>query len=874
MPQRSTRFNPVTGASTSSSGTADGASSGAGTSGSAGAAGTTAELLLRLLIPPERQQVLARSMLRASRTASGRFRAVISRTMQHDFHLNGVSRASSEPRDIAQVAKLTGSSDRALASLARTWLVANDELRERVAQQLAPYDITIIEPDLALQGFWETNSAAAALARAQESLGAVDPDDLLLAWSLLTGRMLLAEDERPEQVRALVTTPDEPFPMHPDDIVTADTFEIALWADVVARVSDLADDDPAWGELEQAVDALQRLAHTRQSRREARFAPLRAALAAVQEQPQRVLVDLNITGVAAWAAEQCPPEEIDAIATRVTALALDVTDFADLHTRMQQMARATFAERRDAQQHELEIGDRILTVYGELDAILAAPDGDQPPPPPTRATTKTVGGQPDTHADSSAADDQPDMLDGHGHGHAHAHEEDDASTAAAVQDASPARTEPAAGVRQVLYSVADAARFVLAGTGPGTGTGSAATDTATVEPERATALLWAFVADGDVAAATWVARALQRDELAQALAGVVGGTLATARNRIGHDLAGLHAERIAADAAGPGSDAGQGTVRLLRLAAALRPALLIPHSGMGAWLYQDAETHLPGIDGVIEEMRRLPAQALASPQSDADQRWECERDAKRSVAQAQTLRIQPPGFPFGGGQPLWRQLMQETDLGTVLHGVADDARDARERVRAAAEQWSDVGWRDGEIQRQHRRCSSGHTSADDPFDGRSLHTMQREIGDLLALGAQWLQQVDALDLLDRGGDRFANQSQTQRGRLAQRLPQAYDDLRTLQDRSQPVGLQAAARVLAWSLQDVSVELRLEAAAERAAPLAAAVSERTRRLGSASSLASALGNRINDLPGISLDWHDQPSPDDLRTLPILLARAAQ
>ncbi len=432
----------------------------------------------------------------------------------------------------------------------------------------------------------------------------------------------------------------------------------------------------------------------------------------------------------------------------------------------------------------------------------------------------------------------------------------------------------------MLYSVPDAARLVLAGyassNGNGNGNGAGrnrATDAAGVEPERATALLWAFAAEGDVAAATWVARTLQRDELAQSLAGVVGGVLATARNRIGHDLAGLHTERIVADVAGPGSDAEQGTIRLLRLAAALRPALLIPHSGMNAWLYHDAETHLAGIDGVVEEMRRLPAQVEGAPLTDAEQRWDLEQEAARIVAQAQTLRQQPPGFPFGGGQPLWRQLMQESDLGTVLNGVADDVRDARDRVRAAAEQWSDGGWRDGEIQRQHRRCSSGHTSADDPFDGRSLHTMLREIGGLLALGAQWLQQVDALDLLDRGGDRFANQSQVQRGRLAQRLPAAFDDLRTLQDRSQPVGLQVAARVFAWSLQDVSVELRVAAPDERTAPLVAPVGERTRRLGSASSLASALGNRISDLPGISLDWHDQPSADDLNCLPELLARAA-
>ena len=306
MPQRTSRFAPVAGSTSNQLSPTD---------------GTVADVLLRLLIPPERQRALARSMLRASRTSTGRFRMVISKTMQQEFHLNGVSRASSEQRDITQVTSLTNRSDRALMALSRTWLIANDELRERVLLQLAPYALEVVDPDIALRGFWEMDSAAPAFTRAREALFDVAPDDLLLAWTLLTGRMLLPVDERPEQVRALVTTPDEPFPMHPDDIVTPERFGTALWADIVASVSNLADDDAAWSELEQAVDALQRLAHLRQARREARWAPLRSAIVAVQEQPQRMLVDLSITGVATWDAEQCPPDQVDAPAVRGAAQA-------------------------------------------------------------------------------------------------------------------------------------------------------------------------------------------------------------------------------------------------------------------------------------------------------------------------------------------------------------------------------------------------------------------------------------------------------------------------------------------------------------------------------------------------------------------------
>ncbi len=350
-------------------------------------------------------------------------------------------------------------------------------------------------------------------------------------------------------------------------------------------------------------------------------------------------------------------------------------------------------------------------------------------------------------------------------------------------------------------------------------------------------LLWQLLGAGDVAGAYWLARACEEQQesipvpswLLAALQGSFW--LDGQADPFVQDLLDISARYV------PG---GQ-TQGVLGLAAALKPTLIDPASGMIAWL---APTSYPALHDIVEAVRTFAARGRALLSEDVGSLepvdvleaavTQLRREARDWLEKARHFRSKATK-----GSDAWAQLVR-TDIRDLLGPVIDDKRDLRNGVLRALPQWQRRDPVVARIQKAYRDVTKRRNSE---LVGEAREQLVRWTAEAADIAVRWCRAVERLAVASQDSDWYAQQLAGLRATVRSALAEGSQRLITLRESDDPVS-RGLGTVLTCALAQVASVLQLEPAPALAVRCHLKRRPSTRR----QSLEQVLARRLLFLPG--------------------------
>ncbi|PKN60689.1 MAG: hypothetical protein CVU53_01790 [Deltaproteobacteria bacterium HGW-Deltaproteobacteria-11] len=380
-------------------------------------------------------------------------------------------------------------------------------------------------------------------------------------------------------------------------------------------------------------------------------------------------------------------------------------------------------------------------------------------------------------------------------------------------------------------------------------------------------LLWTMVAENDLSGGYWLAKSLSARERPTLvpdwlLAAVQGSRWITA------DTPGLARDLLQI---APTHTLVEDTLtwELLAIAAALRPALVAPASGMINWL--NPPTACPALREFVLTIRNFAAYGVGLHREDAlgiagkEQRDEAiaaaSREASRWLQEAPIRRKRVSS--------VWRSLVGSRGaLRDFLLPVCENHQEKLDVVRAELASWQD---RPTVYARFDEMNVAGSPGRPGRVTGAGKQDLYREVERAVELAERWHNLVERARSIEARGDWFRDQVTALRDGVEKALPEIDNTLEELIHGEQPVGIISSAQVLQASLRQVRELLDLPISGGRPA---AADFSLWALASTTDSLDALLAARLLWLPEVTLNDYGLPTPEGLRMAAPALRTARQ
>lgn len=857
-------------------------------------------LLLHAVMSPDLREAVLREALEFIRThtspACNSLRAMLRRIPVHGFR-DGTRAPTARllPLVLGALEK-----QQALWQLVLpVWLESRAQLRGAVESFLATKGLAT-ESDSIAYGFVGTWSIAARDQAVDEFVAQhpdSDRDEVGLMMSCCIRKVPAPGDGLPEAFGEEQAEPQtEPSDLQPsvDALPTA-------WQAWVDELRQLPADAPEWAAIGSLVDAIQTVAEEKQKQREAGWQQLEAAIAGLIENAGEALRYFEFSDVPSWSAQRCSSERAQHLAEKVDELSKLLLEHGELLARRP----TTVGERRQLEETVGVLEEQILQLYATLSAELCeTTPPSQPPPGQDGCPIPPSGepGEPGAHGsppgttatgtaapqDMQASDTQPSGSLGAGEpettpqGEAQQAPEESGQQIVPTVDAGgvipkdvgmPQATEvcswPQVDAEQPeqqdeaapasfteaceLCSSAEAARALQ------------------VDDSQSnwSLFLAALVAEDDLPGAYWLARSLAATQVVPAVPDWLVAAAQGARWLCSDsDALAVDLLQITTGQAPPADDAQA----MIGLAAALRPVLIAPATGLLGWL--KAPECCPAARDLVAAINDFAKLGVSLHPEDvqgaagAQQREAAIAEAARRAARwlEEAPRTRPK---YKRAADVWRHLVETRgEIHAMLLPVTRDERGKAESVRELVNQWSARDYVMSRINEIDQRLVGWKARQ---IDGAAREHLCRDIDQACAIARHWCDLIKREQELATRGDWLFQQAMRLRANVLASLPAVEAALQeTSSAAGQPL-LKAATRLLQRALWELRELLNLPAP-ETPAEFASKPSH-TWPYTPSDSLYSALAKRLLALPEIELGDDGLPSPEGLARIASTLRDAS-
>ncbi len=742
------------------------------------------------------------------------------------------------------------------------WLESQPELQDTAREFLVGKGIGLDNTSL-IDGFTSTWAIAEVEQLAVEFLAQhqnFDRDDVMLMFCCLTARAPLTED-----IEALLAE-------HlPQDTIESDSEEIEpeegippAWRAWLDELEGLEATAREWEQVPALIRAIQSITEEKRQEREAGRDTLRSTIDALISEAGDEIEFFEFGDVSSWSAETCPVEKARELAERIAEMQACLVE----HRELRQRSVATLAEQKRLQSECGKLESRIVDLHDRLSTELTeagAPDPTETPP-----SRSTVPGGTEEEADqglerapaSTAAphpvppDVQtivtPEEGDSSVVSDATSEQSKPAEQAAPPIDTAEAQTVEEEGEGTIAEVTPPRIRRLI----PVAQAAAAARSQGT--PEDWLLYLAALVAEDDLAGAYWVARSLAAaskdlpvpDWLLEAIAGARWLTSELDAFSMGLlEIAKNHA---------PADD---GVQIMLGLAAALRPALIAPASGMAGWLgIPDCCPAVRNLVAVVDEFAKLGV-ALHPEHLQGATGTELRQKAIVAVAAEATRWLNEANArrpKFKRAADVWRRLVAPNGgIGSMLAPVSRSDRASIGQVEQRLHQWRERDYVLSEIDAIDVERAGKKKRR---IDGDAREYIVRGVEDACAIAANWCDLVKRERDLDVRGNWLLGRVAKLRDDVEDCLPGVEDALASVIKAPGDALLRAAVRCLQRSIFDLRALLSLTPTTGHLEPTA---HDRWSWLATnVTSLQAALNRRLLLVPEVSLSNDMVPTRDGI------------
>jgi hypothetical protein len=663
----------------------------------------------------------------------------------------------------------------------------------------------------------------------------------------------------------------------------------SLWQQWLVILASLPSNATEWTGVTEFMSAVQQLAESKKREREQSRERLKSALNILWTESAEAIAYFGINDCASWSAEVCPLNEVDMLAGQVDAL----HSALERYVRLRAQPAATLEEDRSRLSDISELQNAIPLLHRQLADALAPSNGAGDLPQetfgPTAFLEQTAVANISESLSASVIPVQPNQT----------RSIPTATTQKAVDEIMPsspcssddadAETISASSLENDMYSgqaaatlVFDFAESVLEPNGNDSGSGvfeaplpetiitdhpsgtflstSALNDLSDEMglPQSAgrdtdwDKLLWAYIENGDVSAAYWLARSLSAANqpcsvpawLLFALQGAQW--LAADSYRLIQDLS------EAARSHQPGD--GSPSLELLGVAAGLRPALIAPNTGLQEWLKRT--NHSPALNKLTAAIREFanlgkPFRLDALPNGDRGRdiaRIEASSETEKWLKEAPMRRAKNKG-----ATDVWRRLVtNKGEIWEMLAPVAQDDLEAESHVRHMAAQLENSNYVFQRISELHSETVHGRKVQ--PIEGVLRNQIVRDVQEACRLARRWCKAAKHEPKTDTRGDWLSMQAAHLHATALDALPLAEAELQELHSSTSEPSMSGAAQCVGRMLQLLRQTLNIPAGEAPNTllwePQVLAFKDEP--------LAAAIARRLVWLPEVTLEDDGQPT----------------
>lgn len=617
------------------------------------------------------------------------------------------------------------------------------------------------------------------------------------------------------------------------------------WQQWLTELAALPADAPEWDIVPGFIKNLQQLAEEKHQERVAVDQRLQQTLVNLIEQAEDELNYFDIVDVANWSIPDCSLDKIEKLSEQVNHLQEMLIE----HQQLRQQATKSLAEERQRRSHLSELEDEILDLYEQLSDSLTLSPSQEPPPDPKPSLGEPEG-EPEAETPSGEESAPPaDTID---------------------QDADP---EPTPAVEIIQADKAEKPVIEAKETAGSEVPGEAdpfELDPTLRSPKEITTLLkaddrpkywhaflWSLIAEDDLPAAYWLAKSLtSRDLTAPApdwlLAAIQGARwLSPDSKEFANDLLEIATNHQ------PATDGASSDVqKMLGLAAALRPVLIAPYSGLIDWL--TVPSSCPALHEVVTRISAFASRGIiVRPETllgitGAEERQAKLRDtvstAERWLQEAPQRRMK-----VRRAAAVWRHLTgPKGELYKLVLPVTEDRRRDVDSIRSHLERWrsrSDILNKIDQIDAELMGMAKPR-----PIVGAARKQLISGVREASQLVQQWCDAVGEERDIEARGDWLFEQVVALRNTTQAALPNIEVALSELSSLTQPASVAAAAFCLRRAIYQLceTLDLSIETSSES---LDTYMWDWFRR--DTDDLHVALSRRLLWLPNIPLDDDGQP-----------------
>jgi hypothetical protein len=792
------------------------------------------------------------------------------------------------PLQAARVAELVSKAGFLWGLILAAWGAGRVELRDKMTAFLDGQGEDVPADPLPPDGFRDAIEISTADRLLEEFLQQepdVSREEALVMFACLTGKVPLDEDLMAEYSPHLAEAEEE-------------TALAPRWQALLDELEALDAASPDWDSSPQfmALFCSLMLRKRESGESEAIRTQVRDALLALVQHHHDALKYFGIADAPGWSASDCAAGDLQRALAQVNELAAKLGEYEQLAGN----TPTSFAEEQELYAAKQLMQQQISEIAGALRELFPEPSG------PTDGTTSEDGKEDDSadpalpadSQDDAATTDPPSAEESALHEHAGGVDEiierpdpdfepDEEKGVAAIDaevvtDATeteihePATKHDAEHNSEVVTQVNDATAPATTAPQSGLSTDSSACEveerfpTAVAElakvvlqdPSPATweHLTWSLLAEGDYAAAYWIAKSTETATksvtlpswLIQALAG--SSWLPMEQPGTAEQLYSIVREHAELP--------DDPHLRLVGLAAALRPAILLPASGMQAWLWAPPScAGLQRLVRAIDDFRRFSIRLTANELREPARKQELEADL-RSIAETAKdwlSRVAPAkrGNLYRANN-VWRKMTApDGEIGVLLSHVASDAREYLQEARTRSQLLSDGSYLKERFTETDRLLAGENRR---PITGSAMQHLLRNAREAVDLAEQWCGLAERCNQVSAQGDWRAEQIQALRQVLLTEITVAQSEAIGLGLGHDQASSQAIVGCLSRSLSQLGrlagLELDPDGANGHGWPALAI---------GAGTLEVVMRRRLYWLPELALDDEGSPQAQDMATI---------
>lgn len=574
----------------------------------------------------------------------------------------------------------------------------------------------------------------------------------------------------------------------------------SLWNEFLDRLRALPAEAEEWNSLDKFVAVVQKLSAEKAAQRQGRQ-NFEEALRLLWQECKEDLRYFGMEEAKRWEAERVPAERWAELAPRVAELRRTLLR----HRELRLSPSATIAEDRARREELFRLEGLAEEIFRHLDQVLRPvskvpleDDGAEQTGPDEKCEAASIANR-----ESDAGIPTPSAA-----------EEERLAVEAAPSDepafASPTERPEEAHVE--LEKVAD-------GASPrtwGTETPVAGPATTVIFSEGASTwegLLWRLLSADDLAGGYWLIRSLETRGYSPPVPAWLVQALQGARW--------LEPEATAfvadlAQIARSYQPAGTEVQELLGLAAALRPAVIAPNSGMLGWL--KAPRCYPGLNGLVETvrdyahlgrpLRRIDLQGVTGAEEYDLRIRAVVEEARKWLEEAPRRRTK-----LARATNVWIEFTSKgAELRVMLESVADDLRARWAEVRELAARWRERRFIEQRIVEIDRNLIGRKIP---PITGDPREKIIRNVQEACNLALRWCEMVERQQEDEaRGKEWLVHRITALRNGIQASIPELKALVNGLADQTDSLAHLAAAVCLGRALHQLCADLNIE---ERVGP---------------------------------------------------------